>query len=440
VRLQGRFMGAGLLGLLLVGLIPGVASAANPTIVQFTKNGVQPVKNGAYGAVANFPVGAGRWLVLAKAEVAFPVKTEPHQVTTCALSITGGVGGYVGYVSVSPPNSTSTTVGVPSSVNEGISDSVADALGKPNTVSLRCITTAGANHVFIRHIHITAIRVGTLIVKNLASGTPQVYGTGSPEAVWGWHLTTTAVLSGGTSVGSSMSVPAGNWVAVSSSSIYSSSSSFAAYGYCTLQDSGALDQPSWRTANYGQPGDEAVLTAQIGFHSKTTSTIQYGCHSFVGGATIFYTYIAALRVSKLTERTSDSTVSYGNGTPNAVFTSNLPVQDIVSAHPASLTRSIKLGKGSWVVEGTLSTTETATKDAVVHCQLKVGSHVLDQANSRLTRQTGLVFSQDLVFNGSVKLAGPANALLSCYQTSPNGDMEGSSLHLTAIQGAVSNLP
>jgi hypothetical protein len=237
-----------------------------------------------------------------------------------------------------------------------------------------------------------------------------------------------------------MSVPPGNWVVLSSSTTYSSSGASAAYGNCTLQDSGALDQPSWRTAPYLSPGDEAALTAQIGFHSNTSSTIQYGCHSFAGPATIFNTYFAALQVSKLTERTSDATVNYGSGTPNAIFTENLTAQGISSVHPASLTRSIKLGKGSWVVEGTLSATEIAVKDAVVHCTLQVGSHVLDQANSRLTRQTGLVFIQDLVFNGSVKLTGPANALLSCAQTSPNGDMNGSSLHLTAIQGAVTNLP
>lgn len=250
-----RLLAGGLLGLLAAGLAPGVASAANPTIIQYRNNTPQAVQGGAYGTVATVHLGAGRWLVLAKAELAFPEQGDAHQTTTCTLFINGGLAaGLQSWMSISQPNSTSTTAGVASGVNESFSLSIGNALNHADSALLRCYTNAGLNHVFIRQIHITAIKVNKLSVFHSGSSTPTVYGSGTPEAIWMWNTAGTALSSGGSAFDSSLNLPAGNWMAVASSNLYATSGS-PGYGSCDLQDVATLTQSSWRTTASGTPGD-----------------------------------------------------------------------------------------------------------------------------------------------------------------------------------------
>jgi hypothetical protein len=439
VRVRDRFLGGGLLGLMLLGLMPGIASAANPQIVQFTSNNAKAVHgNSLYGTVASFGVGPGRWLVLAKAELAFPEKDDARQITTCTLYLNGGVGGWQGFTTVSQPNSTSTAAGVPSGVSEGFSLSVGDSLAHAGSVLLRCYTGAGANHVFIRQIHITAIKVNKLTVMHMGSGTPTVYGSGTPEAVWAWNTTTAQVPNGGGVNAGSFTLPVGNWWGVASGNVGSNSS--ATSGYCYLTNGGEYGQALWRTAAAGTPGDKQALTTQLDVHRNTPASFTWQCGGSGGSATLSNTFVAVIRLSRLTQRTDDSTVIYGSGSPSAFYTAYSNPQNVAAAHPKTLTRALNLPAGSYVVQGTVSVTEVTNTDAVVHCKLKVGTKVLDQADTRLTRATGVVYSQALVFNGSVKLGSAGKALLSCYHTDVSSGTSAVSLSLTALQGVITTKP
>jgi hypothetical protein len=413
---------------------PTVAAAAtNPTVVEFAHNKPQPVHgDNTYGTVASVPLTAGNWLVLAKAELDFPELADPEETTTCGLTIAGGVGTWQGLGLASPPNSDSSAAGTPNPLGVSMTVSVGDHLAGQGAALLRCTSQAGANHDFIRQIRITAIKVAKLTVTELSQSTPVtvVYGTGAPEAVWGWSedvMTMTPPNSYSTGV---LPISAGNWWSTVNASFASVSG--AANGQCDFLIGKPDAKFTYTTSQHGHPGDRQQIASQVAGHLSNPYGALFGCTASNGTVQVQQVYIAALRFGQLQVQNPQSLLTFGHGTPLGVAMQANADHPIVAGPPSKVARSLSLKAGSWLVHGTV-TVGDLYHVAAVHCVLKVGSTLVDSADTQLSlsAQTSN-FEERMVFDAQVTLATPAKATVLCGTSDTTGQASEAELELFGL--------
>jgi hypothetical protein len=309
--------------------------------------------------------------------------------------------------------------------------SVADHLTARGAATLRCTTTASANDAFIRQIRITAIKVAKLTVTELGQTNKVVYGTGAPEAVWGWSEGVTTLTPPATSSAGLLPLAAGNWWSLVNASF--SAVSAGANGGCDFRISQPDRKFGYTLSQHGLPGDRQEISSQVTGHLSNPYAALFACTAGTGTAQVQQVFIAAIRLGQLRDQNAQGVKTYGHGTPLGLALQNNGGHTIYNGAFAKLPRSLSLSAGSWLVHGTLTVSDLYHV-AAVHCILKVGTATVDAADTRLSlNATSANFDQQLVFDAKVAVATSAKATILCETSDTSGDAAAGNLGLFALR-------
>jgi hypothetical protein len=317
-------------------------------------------------------------------------------------------------VDVAPPDTLGTGT-QPSSVGETISLSVADTFISPGSVSLNCRTDAQSNVVYARQLRIAAIPVAKLTIADLNSSYSLTSGSGSPEAIWSYSSKTTTVTVTGSGESGLLNLPRGFWAAFGTAQIQSVSA--GAYGECSPHGSGGGSGGQWSITSAGTAGDIQSVSAEYQSDLSNSPGVQgMVCDTYPATVVISNITLSALREGTVSFSYSGHiTGTKGSGTPIAMTGYRLYRQPIPMGTPQRLWGPMHLGAGNWLVSTDFDTLiEVAGSPAIVRCQLRAGTHVIDVAVTRL--EPGLVTGhprQSIALLDVVPMSGPHAVTVAC---------------------------
>ena len=398
----------------LVVCAPGNTVAASPSLRILRVAGPKGISgNNHYASVATMPLPHGHWLVLVKLQLDFEKPGFGNVTTGCQLSTTG-TGANTDTSFVKTPNSAGTGIG-DSGVGEDMFLSVADTLSSPGSAQLRCGTSSGDDVAFLRLLRMVALPVAKLSVANMNGGASSTVGSGSPQAAWGWSVTSTAITANDTADVATHLIPKGKWWIAANA--VAASSSGAVSGDCTAHDTHAAGKTLFGLAATPWAGEVQPISTQYWTSAATNATGHITCSAHGADAAVQQATVAMLRLGKVVSHDiGTATHSYGSGTPLMISGSHSgEVQIQAGTTVGAVWGSMTLPAGKWLLSAHLDARISAGGPAAgVHCELRIGTQAVDLINTRMTTGTSKSTPrQSITFLGAATTTSAQHVKVVC---------------------------
>ena len=260
------------------GLISGSGS---PRLAFSGSDGSVNLPANAFQTVRTMSLGAGKWWILAKADLANNSSTSANNVT-CKLTL-------------SSTDKDKTAQSFNATTEQGHESEAVVEVGhvfsSAGTVALKCGN--GSQAATASHPRLAAIKAGKLTRKAFG-GSSSTSGSGTPVVITGYRSSSVAINTTDTIVGS-LALPAGKWLVSAKAWLHDGSN---AQVFCNLLlDTAEGDE---NLPSYGGPaGGNTGLYLQGAVDSATGLSAQLDCEASTTGTSFTYVRITAISASSL---------------------------------------------------------------------------------------------------------------------------------------------
>ena len=420
-------------------VLPNDAAASaspHPVVVSGYKDGpVNVPAHYTFGTMAQLPLGAGPWVVWAKAYV---VDTSPEgRILTCVLAV--GV-----------QHERTQVVPYPNDSPAQVVVSVAGRVSPPNgAATLRCFTN-GASSVFQLHfIKITALKAGrfTFGHQQPPRTTSTSGGSGVPRVVSFNRAGPVDVRSDALAPVMRLDPPPGRWAAVATFGVRTTLTGVnpnivTRLARCRLGDGSHFTDVEIRLAPAHFVPDRLDGALDV---APLSGPVTLRCRSdgATGDVQARHIRITLIRPGTLTKvnMSSGTRTTTGSGIPDIVHGFLFRPVPVPGASALGTVARLHVGRGRWAVLAALWLHRTVSGASQSTCQLQAGASFDESRTEIIAGHKSDHVSMALEVVHRFVTSSPGTVVLKCASEGADGSVVARHIRITAIKaGTLTNTP